>query len=187
MKNFPRPPIGSYPESYEQYIKIVPSDLLIDELNESFFATQSIMLSFNNKFDDFRYAENKWTIKEALLHIADTERVLQYRILCIARGERASLPGFDDNLYAANCKCEERSIDNIIEELSTVRHSSVTLLSSLHPSVWLNEGIVNGKKVNLAAVAYMLCGHEIHHRNVIAERYASALLQEMKAIKQRPI
>lgn len=187
MKSFPRPIKGTYPEYYDRYFALVPSDLLIDELNESHFATQSIILSFNNKFGDFRYAEGKWSIKQVLMHVADTERILQYRILCLARGEQRELPGFDENTYAENCLCEERSLDDILEEMSTVRHATVTLLQGLDQRVWMNEGTANGKRVNVAAIAYMICGHEIHHRHVITERYVSALLDELKQIKQQPI
>jgi uncharacterized damage-inducible protein DinB len=187
MKNFPRPAKGTYPEYYDQYINLVPSDLLIDALNESHFAIQSILLSFNNKYGDFKYAEGKWTIKQVLMHIADTERILQYRILCIARGEQAPLPGFDEHAYAENCYSEERTLDDILEEMSTIRHSTITLLQGLNPQVWMKEGTANGKKVNVAAIAYMICGHEIHHRQVITERYVNALLAELKSIKQQPI
>lgn len=186
MKNFPRPKKGSYPEYYDQYLALVPTDLLIEELNESHFATQSIMLSFNNKYGDFKYAEEKWSIKQVLMHIADTERILQYRILCIARGEKNQLPGFDENEYAVQSFCDERTLDDILEEMSAIRHATTTLLQGLHQQVWLNEGSANNKKVNVAAIAYMICGHEIHHRKVITDRYVSALLNELKDIKQQP-
>ncbi len=187
MKNLPRPPKGTYPEYYDQYFKLVGSDLLIDELNQNHFETQSIIHSFDNKYGDYKYAEGKWSIKQVLMHISDTERVLQYRMMCIARGETISLPGFDENAYAEKSFCEDRSLDEIIEELSTVRHATITLIGGLHKSVWMNEGMANNKKVNVAAIAYMICGHEIHHRNIITERYVSALLAELKATKERPI
>lgn len=187
MKNFPRPPKGTYPPYYDQYFALVGSDILIDELNQSHFETQSIILSFENKFGDFKYAEGKWSIKQVLMHVSDTERVLQYRMMCIARGEKTSLPGFDENAYVANAFCEDRSLDEILEELNTVRHATITLLGGLNKNVWLNEGLANNNKVNVAAIAYMICGHEIHHRNVITDRYVSALLNELKLLKERPI
>ncbi|MFN5400673.1 MAG: DinB family protein [Bacteroidota bacterium] len=178
MKIFKRPPAGTYPVYYDQYFAQVPSDQLIEELHQSHNKTQRLVLSFNNTFGDLRYAEKKWSIKEVLMHISDTERIFQYRILTIARADHRVIPGFDENHYAANSRCDQRTLDDIIEELGSVRHATITLISNLENDIWLNEGNANNNKVNIAALAYMICGHEIHHRNVIIERYVPVIIEK---------
>ena len=117
------------------------------------------------------YASGNWTLKELIVHVTDTERIFAYRALCIARGEQAMLPGFDENTYAAASNAESRSIESIMAEYNSVRQASIALLAGLSDEVFLNMGNANNIPVSVRALAYQIAGHELHHMNIIKERY----------------
>jgi len=121
---------------------------------------------------NYRYAEGKWTLKEVLLHMIDTERVFAYRAMCIARGEQQNLPGFSENSYTANGNADAREMTNLLEEYQAVRMGSICLLRSLTTEQADKLGSANGRPVSVRALAYMTAGHELHHLHILKERYA---------------
>ncbi|RYG53970.1 MAG: DinB family protein [Chitinophagaceae bacterium] len=159
------------PPHFEGYVKQVPEKHVI----EAFKNQQSLIDQYFNKITEnhsgFSYAEGKWTLKEMLQHIIDTERIMAYRALCIARGEKASLPGFDENVYAANSYAGRRSWKSLVDEMIFVRKSSVALFESIEPSSFQNIGIANGKEITPELTGLVMVGHVYHHKNVIEERY----------------
>ena len=161
----------SIPPHFEGYVKQVPEKNVI----EAFKNQQSLIDQYFNKITEdhsgFSYAEGKWTLKEMLQHIIDTERIMAYRALCIARGEKASLPGFDEDVYAANSYASRRSWKSLVDEMIVVRKSSVVLFESFEPSSLQNIGIGNGKEITPELMGLVMIGHVYHHKNVIEERY----------------
>lgn len=121
--------------------------------------------------EEYRYAEGKWTIKQVIGHITDAERIFGYRALCIARGETANLPGFEENEYEAAAKHNDRSLGNIIDEWVHVRNANIVLFSTFTHSDFAIVGKANNHPTSVAAVIYAIAGHEIHHTNVLKERY----------------
>ncbi len=119
----------------------------------------------------YRYAEGKWTIREVIGHITDGERVFGYRAMCIARGETQSLPGFDENVYAAHSSADARSLDDLLGELADLRSANVRMLRALTPEAWSQIGMANNKPISTRAVAYVILGHGRHHMKVLRERY----------------
>ncbi|CAN5164291.1 DinB family protein [soil metagenome] len=120
---------------------------------------------------DYRYAPGKWSVKEVIGHLSDSERVFSYRALCIARGEHAALPGFDENDYVAAANFERRSTRDLLRELESARATTLTLSASVEPQAWTRRGIANQLEVSLRAIAYIIAGHMQHHLGTLGERY----------------
>lgn len=159
----------------QRYLDLIPSEKWLDELKKSGEKTVSLFSFLTEEQSKFAYAEGKWTLKEVLLHLSDTERIFQYRILAIARGEKSELPGFDEELYAQNSFANERSLDSLLEEYQLVRKSSQILLDTMNSSVLNNIGTASGNQISAQTIGKLIVGHNIHHLNVIEERYLPKL------------
>ncbi len=120
---------------------------------------------------DYAYAQGKWTIKELVGHIIDTERILIYRLLCFARGEAASLPGFEEDDYVANAHFNDSNLFDMAEEFSLMRKSHLYLINSLNEEALNRIGVANEKQISVRAIVFVLAGHIIHHTKIIKERY----------------
>lgn len=167
----PRPDLSRVPVFYHNYISQVPQDdvlLAIHDLGDELI---SVMESIPASLHDHAYAPGKWTLKEVFQHVIDTERILSYRGLCIARGDKQSLPGFDENSYAAASKATNRSWTDLLEEFRLVRRSSEYLFRSFDAAQLEEAGTANGSPVYALAIGFILAGHAQHHLNVIRERY----------------
>ncbi len=167
----PKPPKGTYPEYYEQYIDQVKED----ELKPGLEAQQTLIHDFLSKVTEeksgFAYAPGKWTIKEVLQHMIDAERIFAYRALCFARKETISLPGFDEDSYAEHAHANNRSWASLLEEMKSVRQSTETLLNSFTTDMFAQTGHANNRPVTVHAIGFIILGHFLHHCNVIRERY----------------
>ncbi|MFY1047367.1 DinB family protein [Chryseobacterium sp. GP-SGM7] len=155
----------------QRYLDLIPSENWSEELKNVGDKTVSLYCFLTEEQSKFAYAEGKWTLKEVLLHLSDTERVFQYRILAFARNEKNELPGFDEEGYASNSFANERSVASLVEEYQLVRNSSQVLLENLNPSVLNNIGTANGNQISVQTICKLIVGHNIHHLNVIEERY----------------
>lgn len=166
-----RPAAHEYGNYYSSYIELVPNGdiraILIYQHNE----TIRLLANISEKQSLFRYASGKWSIKDVIGHIADTERIMSYRLLCIARGETESFFGYDDELYVKSADYHKQSMQNLVENLSIVRQSTLSLLKSLDVTAWSRHGIANDSPVTVRALAYIIAGHELHHLRIIQERY----------------
>ena len=120
---------------------------------------------------EHRYAEGKWSVKEVIGHIADTERIMAYRLLRIARGDRTPLPAFDENEYAKTSNAHRRDIADLAKDVATVRESSLALVRSLEDGMLDNRGIVKAGEVTCRAQVFILAGHFAHHLNILRDRY----------------
>jgi len=155
----------------QRYLDLIPSENWLEELKFVGDKTFSLFSSLTEEQSKFAYAEGKWTLKEVLLHLSDTERVFQYRILAFARGERSELPGFDEESYAANSFANNRNLESLLEEYQLVRQSSQILLKTLNPTTLKNTGKANGNEISVETICQLIVGHNIHHLNVVEERY----------------
>jgi uncharacterized damage-inducible protein DinB len=174
MTTISKPIPGTYPEYFETYIKLVPEGNIFEELTASYIETMELLTSLDLETLHFRYAPGKWNILEVMQHVMDSERIFTYRALCIARGEQNPLPGFDENMYAQNSQASQRNIDDMMREFSLLRACSIELFKSLTPEQLQLTGIANNKTVSVNALAFILLGHEIHHRLIIEQRYLNA-------------
>jgi uncharacterized damage-inducible protein DinB len=172
MRIIERPQPGEYPDYAITYIKWVPTDgLILKHLADNLESTRELILSLPEDRLDFRYAEGKWSIREILVHISDTERIFASRILIFARNVKKELPGFDQEEMVRNAHASRRATGDILDEYGTVRRATLSLVGSLQDEVLLQSGVANGYPVTVRALVYYLAGHEMHHIQVIRERY----------------
>lgn len=167
-----RPKQTEYPEYYQVYISQLPAEADVLELLEE--QAHDLRQMFEH-LDDARaeeaYAEGKWSIKELFQHMIDSERIFAYRALCIARGEKASLPGFDENNYAANSSANNRKLQDMLEEYDLVRKANLYLFRSFTTEMMDNVGTANEKEITLRGVIHVIAAHELHHMNILSTRY----------------
>jgi hypothetical protein len=167
----PRPDLSRVPEYYHQYVNKVTEDELVPALKKQSTEFLRFLNDLPESKRDYRYAPGKWTIKEMLQHILDGERVFAYRSLCFARKDANSLPGFDENDYAANAKTENRNWEDLVKEFTALRQSTEILFSSFDKEQLESAGIANGKSVYVLAIGFVIVGHINHHIAVLKERY----------------
>lgn len=120
---------------------------------------------------NFAYANGKWTVKEVIQHIIDTERVFCYRAVSFARGDEQELPGFDQDIFVENSFAQKRDYYQLLNEMQTLRESTAQLFLWFSKEALLNIGTANGSKMSVRAIGYLLCGHQMHHMKVLQERY----------------
>lgn len=166
-----RPDLTRVPDYYHKYINQVEGDDLSKVFKKQTRSFLKFLDGIPKKKRDYKYAENKWTIKEVLQHIIDAERVFAYRAMCFARKDATPLPGFDENNYAANAKVENRKWKDLVEEFTAVRRSTEMLYDSFDEEQLETNGTASGKSVYVLAIGYIIAGHANHHINVTKERY----------------
>lgn len=159
----------------QRYLDQVPTGNWLQEMKNSGSKTIDLYSSLTERQAYFAYAEGKWSLKELLLHLSDTERVFQYRALAISRGEQSNLPGFDENDYVENSFANERNLSSLLEEYTLIRQSSQLLFETLNPLVLQNVGKANGNDVSVETIGKLIIGHNYHHLNMIKERYLQGL------------
>lgn len=166
-----RPETHEYNAYYGTYIDRVPGGDLFEVMSEAPDALESLMRGAPPDFATFAYADGKWTVSEVLGHVLDTERMFTYRALHIARGDDAPLPGMDQDVWAAHSNAGSRPISDLLDEFRALRSASVRLLASFDDEMLARRGLASGFEVTPRAIAFIVAGHEIHHRGVLEERY----------------
>jgi len=164
-----RPQPNEYPVWGETYISKVDRDIF-EILNEQVTSIPALFRANADKAD-YAYAEGKWTLKEMLGHMIDTERVFAFRITCFARKEQQHLPGFDEDAYVLNARFAERELEDLIEEFATLRKANLYLFKSLNEEDLNSKGIASGREINVRSILFIVGGHVIHHVGVLKERY----------------
>ncbi|MGB1309087.1 MAG: DinB family protein [Oceanihabitans sp.] len=160
-----------YHSYYKNYINKAGSLDLMESLAEGFLETKAFFEAIPEKKYDFAYQEGKWTIKELLQHLIDTERVFAYRALRFAREDQAELPGYDENSFAANSNANKRTKASLIQEYINLRKSSIDLFATFTNKMLLQKGIASNGNLSVRAIGFIFVGHENHHIEVIKERY----------------
>jgi len=172
MRSIKKPKDGEFPLYANMYIQLLPDDgLLLKHLKDNFIATKELILSLSQGKLNYRYAENKWTIKEVMVHIIDDERIYAYRALRFARNDKTELPGFEENDYAPASKAGKRKIKSILREYSALRKSTEQLFRSFDEDMMMRSGIASNNPMSVRALLYVILGHQKHHLGIIKERY----------------
>lgn len=166
-----RPDSSEYRDYFERYISLVEEIDVLGLLNAQADLVHGAMSGLSEERGGYRYAPGKWTVREALGHLVDTERVFGYRALSIARGETFNLPSFEEDLYAAAAGHDRAPIDELAEEFATLRRSHVLMLRHLDDAAWQRIGLSNGHPLSTRAVAFIMAGHVRHHAHLFTERY----------------
>ncbi|MBA9077510.1 MULTISPECIES: DinB family protein [Rufibacter] len=167
-----RPSPEEYNPYFENYLQLVPEHADVLELLQK--QQQEVVQLFGRVSEgeaDFAYAPGKWTVKELLGHMVDTERIMAYRALCVARGEQAPLPGFEENLYVQNGHFQERTLQSLLAEHQVVREGTLALFQNMPAQALTRVGNANGGPATARALAFIIAGHERHHFNILKERY----------------
>lgn len=167
----PRPDLSRVPEYYHRYIAQIPGKDLMTALQEQTVSFLKFLKKIPVEKHNSRYAKGKWTIKEVLQHMIDTERIFAYRSLCIARMDTTPLPGFEENDYAANSKAGKRDWKDMVDDFKAVRRSTEILFGSFDKKQLDTSGTASGKPVYVLGLGFIIAGHVNHHVNVLNERY----------------
>ncbi|MBM7583472.1 putative damage-inducible protein DinB [Bacillus pakistanensis] len=170
-----RPEKDEYAEYYSTYVNLIPEGDIIHILKQQIEDTKELLSDISEEQESFRYAPGKWSLKEVIGHMADTERIMAWRLLCIARGETESLPGFDENSYVENASFDLQSMNELLENLYAVRLSTLHLLKGLREEKWLRRGMANGTAVSVRGLVSIIAGHDLHHIKIIKERYLQSV------------
>ena len=166
-----RPETNEYAPFYEGYIKDVIGNNPFRNLENQYQEIQSILQSLPEEEANFAYAEGKWTVKEVLGHMIDTERIMDYRALCISRKDKQSLPGFEQDDYVQEANFKERTITNLLEDYRIVRKSTISLFKNFTENMLNQRGVANDKEITVLALLYIITGHEMHHLKILKEKY----------------
>ena len=166
-----RPQPGEYAPYYDHYISLVAGNDVLAALDEQ-RRQMLLLLSGRTEADgDLRYAPDKWTLKEVLGHLNDTERIMSYRALRIARGDQTPIEGFEQDDYVRDAPFAHRPLADLIEDYIAVRRATISLFRNLDEAAWTRRGVANKNEISVRALAYVIAGHELHHRRILEEKY----------------
>ena len=166
-----RPDTSEHHEYYSQYIRQAPEGDILAIMEDEVAKTVNLLASVSEEQETYRYADNKWSLREVVGHLIDTEWTFSYRGLCFARTDPAELPGFDQELWARTSTAGNQTMRDLLALFETTRRSSLAIFRSFNEEEWLRRGIASDCPFTVRCMPFILAGHEIHHRKVIEERY----------------
>lgn len=166
-----RPEPGEYNPYYDRYISLVQGTDILGTLDSQRRQTLLLLSGRNDEDGNFRYAPEKWSAKEVLGHVCDTERIFAYRALRISRGDQTPIEGFEQDDYVKNGPFARMPLEEIVEDYIAVRRATLTLFRNLEESAWTRRGVANKNEVTVRAIAYTIAGHELHHRRILEQKY----------------
>ena len=156
---------------YARYIDLVGSGDVLSTLTRQMAETQALLRSLPSSVSTYRYAPGKWSVNEVIGHIIDSERIFASRAQRFARNDATPLPGFEQDDYVRNATFDSYPLVELASELASLRESTVFLFRHLSDDAWMRRGIANGAEVSVRALAYIIAGHELHHREMLQARY----------------
>jgi hypothetical protein len=166
-----RPAADEVSSYFTNYTSLVPDGDVRDHLRRQQHETIVLLSGVSEERASRGYAPGKWTLKESLLHVMDSERVFAYRMLRIARGDATPLPGFDQDVWVPNSAAGGRALASLLLEYTAVRAATVQLVENIEPAAWVRRGTASGVALSARALAYIIAGHELHHHKLFRERY----------------
>jgi uncharacterized damage-inducible protein DinB len=166
-----RPARDEYSHPFARYVERVPEGALVDLLERQAADTASVLGALSEERAGHRYAPGKWSVKEIVGHLTDAERIFSYRLLRFARKDETALPGFDENPYVEAAEFDRRTLQDLLAELACVRQATLRLLRGLPADAFARRGTASGGILSVRALAYVIAGHELHHREVLKTRY----------------
>ena len=171
MNLLQKPAPSEYPPYFETYLKRLPDTDILALLAEQVEKLASLFENMAEADAEKGYAEGKWSLKELLQHMLDTERIMAYRALCFSRKEETMLPGFDEDNYAANSDANRRALADILAEYRLQRQSTIALFKSFSPEMLMRVGKANNAQHNVRSIVWVIAAHENHHLGIIQTRY----------------
>lgn len=169
-----RPDIESVPQFYRGYVDYVKDMDLLDALRHAAKLVQQMVPYIPEDKGQYRYGDDKWTVKEVLNHMMDAERVFAYRALRFARNDKTALHPFEENDYAPQANAHARTIQQHARELKRLRESTIDLFTSFSPDMLERVGTASGKNLSVKNLGYIIAGHDLHHLKILRERYLNS-------------
>jgi uncharacterized damage-inducible protein DinB len=166
-----QPQTTEYNPYFGKYLSLVPEGDVVATLSRQLEDTLAFLRGLSEEQADTRYAPDKWSIKEVVGHLLDSERIFGHRAFHFARNDQAALPGYEQDDYVREGNFGKRSLSDLADEFEHVRRANLLLLRSLDDEAWLRRGVANDSEISVRALAYILAGHETHHMQIIRERY----------------
>ncbi|GAC1446684.1 MAG: DinB family protein [Pyrinomonadaceae bacterium] len=166
-----KPDASEYAPYYGKYVALVHENDVLEALTNQLHETLELLRGIPEEQSAFRYAPDKWSIKQVVGHMCDTERIFAYRALCFARNEQISLPGYEPDDYVAAANFDERTLHDLTGEFEAIRHATVNLFRHLNNEAWTRRGLASGNEFTVRALAYLTVGHERHHVEALRTRY----------------
>ena len=171
MSSLPRPDVAEYNEYYKQYIDLVPDGDIVSTLRYQQGDTLALLASAREGEEIYRYAEDKWSLREVLGHLIDTERVFSFRALTIARQDGAELPGMDQEEWATRSDAHDRPMRKLTREWSDIRKANVHMFEAFDADIGGRTGIASGFEFSVRSFPWIIAGHELWHRDLIKRHY----------------
>ena len=173
-----RPQASEYAHYYDRYISLVTGLDVLPILEQQGRDMLLLLAGWSEEEGNFRYAPDKWSAKEVLGHVCDTERIFAYRALRIARADATPIEGFEQDDYVRNGRFANRALADLIEDFIAVRRATISLLRNLDEHAWLRRGTASQNPFTVRALAYVIAGHELHHRRILADKYLAKTRRE---------
>ncbi|QMU28467.1 DinB family protein [Adhaeribacter radiodurans] len=164
-------PLSEVAPFYHRYLQQIPEGDILVRLQEQADDISKLLTSLSSEKQNFAYKSGKWTVKELFGHMIDTERIMAYRALCIARGEKQSLPGFEENDYVAAAQFSKREINSLLQEYQLQRHGNITLFASFDETTLQRAGTMNNNNATVRGILTIIAAHEFHHLQILKDRY----------------
>ena len=166
-----KPAPTEHAPEFSKYVTLVDEGDIIQILEQQIEDSLSLLRTIPSDKANFRYATDKWSVKELLGHVIDSERIFSYRALRFARNDQTPVPGYEQNDYVRETDFDSRDLGDMTEEFATVRRATIQLFRPLNEEEWLRHGKANENAVSVRALAYIIAGHELHHMGVLRSRY----------------
>lgn len=170
-----RPKPGEYNAYCDRYISLIPGSDIVGTLANQLPKTVALLSAHDEMDGELRYAPEKWSVKEVVGHMNDTERIMTYRALRIARNDRTPIEGFEQDDYIRGGPYSDLRLADLVEEFQSIRAATLTFFRNLRPADWTRRGIANKNEISVRALAYVIGGHELHHRHILEEKYFGSL------------
>jgi hypothetical protein len=171
MSRSDRPDPSEHQPYYEKYISLLPPGDIVATLERELETTLSLLRSLTPAQADVRYAPDKWSVKEVVGHVIDTERIFSYRAMRFARNDQTPLPGFEQDNYVPAAKFGDRDLGDLATEFEHLRTTNLFLFRGMDDDAWRRKGVASGAEVSVRALAWIIAGHEIHHREILRTKY----------------
>ncbi len=166
-----KPEETEYLPYYGKYVSLVQDGDILDALDKQLNETLELLRSIPESQAGFRYAPGKWSIKELAGHIIDSERIFSYRALRFSRNDRTPVPGYEQDDYIREASFDDFPLGELASEFESVRRASIFLFKHLNEEAWTRRGVANDSEVSVRALAYIIAGHELHHREILRDKY----------------
>jgi hypothetical protein len=169
MSGIGHPQEGEYPPRAKPYISQVDSDDVVQVLTGQVGKTLALLRGIGEEHSSLPYAPGKWTFKQTVGHMSDTERIFAYRALRIARGDTTPLPGFEQDDYVRNAGSNQLGLDDLLREFAVVREATLALVRRLPEEAWVRSGITSDASATVRGLVFVIAGHELHHYRILQE------------------